>query len=366
MTREKQLHQPTSLLTKFKERKLAWGSAGLAVIGIALWGVLALFGSRDLLPLRVELGSRSVSKLPFVVALDQGLYEKYGLDIELWMPEPDFDAGINTLTRWSYRQFERFAIKSWEPEVIVRGGNSHIYRTATSSKKTDEIFLAATDCIVRAHVVAADGIERLEDLKGKRIGVSNISSNTGFAALLVADRMGWDPVQDISILRGGDSLDAALEQRVDAVIGHERLLAEARQKGLKVLASLSEWGEFPIAGNSVRVKREWLDDPRNREAARRFLQATIEGIAIFHQNRELVLEVIETWHGVTDTAYAETVYEEGRWIPRKPYPCYEGIRRSMARYDSREMRRFMPADFYDDSLLRELDDEGFIDGLYSQ
>ena len=119
-----------------------------------------------------------------------------------------------------------------------------------------------------------------------------------------------------------------------------------------------------MAGNSVIVNAAWLEDPRNREVARRFLQAMIEGIALFHQDRELALEVLAKWHGITDRAYAETVYEGGRWIPRKPYPCYEGIMKAMERYDSNAMRKYKLEDFYDDRLMRELDESGFIDSLY--
>jgi hypothetical protein len=36
----------------------------------------------------------------------------------------------------------------------------------------------------------------------------------------------------------------------------------------------------------------------------------------------------------------------------------------MALYDSNEMRRYSPSDFYDDSLMREIDQSGFIDALY--
>ena len=46
------------------------------------------------IPLIVELGTRSISKLPFVIAADQGLYRKYGLDVRLDMPPPDFKGGI--------------------------------------------------------------------------------------------------------------------------------------------------------------------------------------------------------------------------------------------------------------------------------
>ncbi len=36
----------------------------------------------------------------------------------------------------------------------------------------------------------------------------------------------------------------------------------------------------------------------------------------------------------------------------------------MELYDSNEMRQYQAEDFYDDSILRELDESGFIDGLY--
>jgi hypothetical protein len=87
---------------------------------------------------------------------------------------------------------------------------------------------------------------------------------------------------------------------------------------------------------------------------------------VFHQNRELAIDVLGRWYGITDRELAEVVYEEGASIPRRPYPCYEGITRTFELYDSNEMRRYSPDDFYDDSLLRVLDDSGFIDSLYSQ
>ena len=36
----------------------------------------------------------------------------------------------------------------------------------------------------------------------------------------------------------------------------------------------------------------------------------------------------------------------------------------MKRYDSNEMRKYTSEDFYDDSLMRELDESGFIDSFY--
>ena len=331
---------------------------------------------RNLISMQVGL-SRSVSKLPFVIAVDQGLYEKYGLELEIWMAEPEFDgvSRIGSSTRaWIWRLTDYLTSRIeplrsitgqlWKPDIRVSGANGRIVERATSAESPHQVSLAATDCVVRHHIVARKGIERLEDLKGKRLGVSSLSANTGFVALLLAERMGWDPIQDISIIPNGHDIDALREGRVDAFVANERSYAAALQEGFPVLAATSTWGE-PMAGNSVIVNAAWLEDPRNREVARRFLQATIEGIALFHQDRELVLEILARWHGITDRAFAETVYEAGRWIPRKPYPCYEGIMKAMEIYDSNEMRRYTPEDFYDDSLMRELDESGFIDSLYA-
>ena len=51
---------------------------------------------------------------------------------------------------------------------------------------------------------------------------------------------------------------------------------------------------------------------------------------------------------------AEAIYDRGDSFPRKPYPCYDGIKKAMEVYDSNEMRRYTPETFYDDSLMREL------------
>ena len=162
----------------------------------------------------------------------------------------------------------------------------------------------------------------------------------------------------------GRDLGLLREGKVDAIVASERWYAIALQEGFPILADTRTWGE-PIAGNSVRVEPAWLEDSMNREAASRFLKATVEAIAVFHQNRELAIDVLGRWYGITDRELAEVVYEGGASIPRRPYPCYEGIRKTFELYDSNEMRRYTPDDFYDDSLLQALDESGFIDSLYA-
>ena len=202
------------------------------------------------------------------------------------------------------------------------------------------------------------------DRKGKRIGISaRRDTTTGFAALTLAQRMGWDPDQDISIKLSGRDVPTLRNGHVDAIIASEVRYAIAMKEGLKILEDTQTWN-VAVAGNSAMVTKEWLGDKANHEAIRRFLRALSEAISIFHTNRELSISILQDWHGIADRQMAELIYDRGQWIPRKPYPCYEGIRNTFELYDSNEMRRFSPGDFYDDSFLKDLDESGFLNSLY--
>jgi hypothetical protein len=59
--------------------------------------------------------------------------------------------------------------------------------------------------------------------------------------------------------------------------------------------------------------------------------------------------------GITDPEKQREVWAESANLPLKPYPSVAGIRKLMEFYPSPEMAKHKPEDFYDDSLIRELD-----------
>jgi ABC-type nitrate/sulfonate/bicarbonate transport system substrate-binding protein len=340
--------------------------AAAAIIGLGAAGTLVVAADpfSDRLPLRIELGARSISKAPFLIAADQRLFEKHGLDVDLRMPPADFGGGLGE-RGWTRRVFDRVLDRYPRTDMVSNGATPDIVEMVTNADARRMKVIASTDCIVRGHVVARRGITRLEELKGKRIGVTGLMHNiTAFTALELARRMGWDPVHDISIVLNGDNVEMLERGTVDAIIAPERDYAAALEKGFPVLLDTRTWGDLPVGGNSVQVTVSWLRDEANREAARRFLRAFVEGVVLFHENRALTVDVLQRWNGVS-RPFAEVMYDEAA-IPRKPYPCYAGIKRTMEVYDSHAMRAYTPEDFYDDSLLKELDASGFIDRLYAE
>ena len=314
----------------------------------------------------VAVPAHSVSKLPFVIAQDQGLYAKHGVNVELWLPAPGAPDSAAVHAEWWIRVCRAIGIGTpREAEVEVDGAGPAIVRMAQERGADSRISIAGTDCVVRAHVVARKGLASLDDLKGHRIGVTSLRGTSGFHALLLAQRMGWDPRADISIVPDADGVERLQDGSVDATMAYEEDYAKAVRAGLPVLADTQLWNES-LAGNSVRVHRQWLADPERRETARRFLKAVAEAIAVMHREPEVALDVMAEWYGMTDRAFARDYLSRGAWISREPYPCVEGIRRTMALYDSDEMRRHTAAEFYDDSLMREIAESGFIEELYRE
>lgn len=326
--------------------------------------------TNDRLPLKVLLAARTVSKLPLVVAYDQGLYEKYGLDIDLRLPDPRNDSEKPThathIFAQSWRRLKGIVGEpAWHPDIFVDGHTPNIVKYVERANFPHRIAIAGIDCYARAHIVAQTQFTSLEELKNRRIGISaRKDTTTGFMSLLLAKRMGWDPVLDMSIKYDGRNVDDLDHDRVDAIIASETRYAKALKTNYPILADLREW-DVALGGNSAMIEEGWLNDPKHREAALRFLRATVEGLAMFHEDRDLALDVIRRWYGISDPAEAKVIYKRGQWLERKPYPCYKGIDNTLEMYDSSELRKYKATDFYDDSLLLEIERSGFIDEIYS-
>ena len=235
----------------------------------------------------------------------------------------------------------------------------------------DNVILATTDHNLRWHVYAKPEIKTVQDLKGKRLGVTGDSSCTGLVGHIIADKMkwtvGWEENgkgKDLMLVRASEErLDALQDSRVDAVVINELGFTHAAKMGLKPVIDLSTWEE-PFLCSGVSASKAWLAQSGNRDKALRFLKATLEGIALMHKNDPVALRAIGKWWGVPDREIQRRMLITGKEIPRKPYPQVDGIKLVMRLYDSPEMRKLKPEDVYDDSLMRELDKSGFIDNLY--
>jgi NitT/TauT family transport system substrate-binding protein len=311
-----------------------------------------------LVTLEVALGDVSLNKVPFLMAADTGIYTRNGLDVRQFItPGAAQDAresGVEVPAQYIRADIGRAPIS-------VGGASPMIYRVANDAAGIHRVAIVTTEGTVRNTIITSNAIARVEDLKGKRLGYSVPGAVTHVAALQFAKHMGWDPARDISLIGNGNSLNPLKEGRVDGALGSAMTFSMAPEMNLKNLIDLTPFN-FPVGGSSVLAERNWLR--MNRDTAMRFVRATNEALALMRRDRAAFNAALTKWFNVRDPVVQQRMYAEIDEIPRKPFPTVEGIRATLAFYDSPEMRKYKAEDFYDSSFMTELDRSGFLDQLY--
>lgn len=337
-------------------------SANLKVVFLFLscWACLAARAEPVSEPFDLLLGDVSLNKLPFVLALDTGIYARHGLDVR-----PRFSRGsVNIIRRSGVDVREEYI---WQGDgnapVKIGGAAPTIVRLTTRAASWDPVILGSTHTRSRWRIIGRATIDGVDELKGRRIGYSGVGAVTHFMAISFAQHVGWDPRFDWSMLGDALGVDALKHGHVDAIIGPELHATMAVDAGFKIVADLGDY-DLPVAGSSFLFDRDWL--AANPDAARRFMMSAVDAIAMLKNDKAAAFASIRKWFLITDTDLLEFFYAEAKKLPSKPYPPYAGIRKVMEIYDSREMRRYTPDYFYDDSFIRELDNSGYIDRLYKQ
>src|SRR5438093_346775 len=135
---------------------------------------------QNLIPVKVELITRAVSKTPVLIAYDKGIYKKYGLDVKLWLPAAEFSGAIETPGKME------------NPDISVDGGVPMV-TAILANRGPKRLAIATTDCEVRFNIVGQKGMKSLADLKGKRLGISADGAMTGFIYRALDRRMGAPP-----------------------------------------------------------------------------------------------------------------------------------------------------------------------------
>jgi ABC-type nitrate/sulfonate/bicarbonate transport system substrate-binding protein len=319
--------------------------------------ILVVFGTlataqaqQNLIPVKVELITRAVSKTPVLMAYDKGIYKKYGLDVTLWLPAAEFPRAIETPGKMD------------NPDISVDGGVPMV-TAILANRGPRRLAIATTDCDVRFNIVGQKGMKSLDDLKGKRLGISVDGAMTGFIYRVLAKRMGWTPGKDFIVVERAQRFDDLKAGKADAFVADDRYMALATKEGYPVLADTSKWNQR-IAGNSVRVEPNWISDPKNRDIALRFLKGTVEGMALYMNNREETLRVLAKYHGIRDRQVANGIYEEGLKMSRRMEPCVQGFKDMFVMRYPAALQQYKPTDFYDESFMKELEATGFIDMAY--
>lgn len=334
----------------------------ICIAGLWLALLAGLGGSAQLsraqekpIHLRVQMSDVDITRSTAGIAYDEGLFKKNGLDVELFISPA---AAATTKRRGVNIPMDH--VGGNDAPIWMGGGSPTVVSVVTNATAGDRVILASFDHVMHWNFMGRQELTKPEDLKGKRIGIVGMNDMSGFEVMVLAKRMGWDPKFDVSIMEQGSALDSLQSGAVDVALASQLLQASAMAAGFHSVVDTRPW-RVPIAGGGIMSTKTWVKE--NREATRRFIKSIVEAMAMLKKDPNVAYRAMAKWFNF-NRQQQEVSYEGNQEMPRKPYPAVEGIKKTMELYDSLEMRKHKPEDFYDHSFVRELDQSGFIDSLY--
>jgi NitT/TauT family transport system substrate-binding protein len=218
-------------------------------------------------------------------------------------------------------------------------------------------------------VVARSEFKRPEDLRGKKIGITRFGAASHLVLLIMLRNWNMSPtdVQTIQV-NSSPAMMAALEKGgIDAAVLTEPTFFFAEDQGYRTLADLADMDIYYLH-SMIDTTRGYLRT--HRDLALRFMKGYVEGIAYFKKNKKDSIDVLvkRLRTAPAQTKYVErshALYSSG-YFENAPYVAVKGVTTLLDFYgkDNPRARSANPQSFFDNSLVKELDDSGFIKKLY--
>jgi NitT/TauT family transport system substrate-binding protein len=303
--------------------------------------------------LRVGLSSFTPINASLWISEDKGLFKKYGIESEVVLIGGASAGGVSSLI-------------AGDVQFLGGAGGAVI---SAGLNGADVVMIGSIVNKGVQRVMARSDIKRPEDLRGKRVGVTRLgaASHLVLLMLLRAWNMGPNDVQTMQI-GSSPAMMAALEKGgIDAAVLTEPTFFFAEDQGYRVLADLADTDIYYLH-SMIDTTRAFLRT--HRDLALRFMRGYIEGIAFFKKNRKESIDVLarKLRTAPSQTKYLErshTLYSSG-YFENAPYPSLKGVTTVLdfLAKDNPRARIADPRSFIDASLVKELDDGGFIKKLY--
>ncbi|MBI4529379.1 MAG: ABC transporter substrate-binding protein [Deltaproteobacteria bacterium] len=232
---------------------------------------------------RVVSGGFGVNHAPVWAAYDQGIFKKYGLDVEYLA----INSGSTAMQ----------SLLAGEVEVLNSTGALAV---GANLQGADLVIIAGGVNILPYQLIARSEIKRREDLAGKTVAISAFGTSSELGMQVALEKLGINPKQVTMIQAGGNTNRiAALSGRAvyATVVGEPYATLAVKNLGMNSLVDLGEIGT-PFPFNCFMVKRSYLKTGRNNII--NFVKAAIEGLYTVKKDTAFGLRLIKKYMRLDD------------------------------------------------------------------
>jgi NitT/TauT family transport system substrate-binding protein len=230
----------------------------------------------------------------------------------------------------------------------------------------DPVMLASVQDYLDDRLVARPTIKSIEDLKGKRVGISRFGAASHMRVLNFLPRFGLGE-KDVTFLQIGDTparVVALVGGSIDASSFSPPDHLAATKAGMKILFNMRELNVAYQGTGLVTTQRQIA---KNRDVVRRMVKAYVEAIHLVRTNPEISKRAFAKYRKTNDEKQLDEAYDTLREMVRpKPYPSMDGFKTIFKDVTDRipAAKTANSKEFIEASFLEELDRSGYIDGLY--
>ncbi len=288
------------------------------------------------------------------IAHEAGFYKKHGLDVDVVY------IGSTTV-----------AVTAIVAQDIQVGNAAGSGMANAAIRGADVVSVACFLNVLAYELVVLDSIRSAEDLKGKSIGISRFGSVSDVAARELLKGLGLRPMEDVKILQVGGSSERAAGFSRGVIAGFPSPPGNVYliPGGIphRILANMTDLEKpYPLPFVCAVTTKSYL--AKRRATVKRVVMALIEAAHYLKTNKEGTQKIVAKYLRGANRAYLESSYQStAKIVDRVPYTTREGMKIQLDQALKLSPGSKVTVDsLIDDSIVREIEKEGFIDRVYGK
>jgi NitT/TauT family transport system substrate-binding protein len=323
----------------------------ILLIAVLIFGV-AIHKSDAQEKIRVGQGSISLQSGLMHIAKDRGLFSKYGLVTEtIYIPGGSTNIHVLISGNLDLSQL------SGAPGV------------AANLEGADIVYFAGLLDKLNYQLITRPEIKSVEQLKGKKFGVSRYGSSADFGMRAMLKKLGVDPVKDATILQIGDepSRIAAIKSgNIDGTVANAPFGIEAERLKLSVLADSVKM-DIPFFNTGLLGSKRFLDKEETKVL--NFLRAYLEAIKVLKTEREYSIKALAQFTRVQNLKAVQEGYDYFvKQLEPVPFPSVGAMQAVVDQIaeTNPKARGIDAKNYVTDKYLKRLEEEGFVKRIWGK
>jgi ABC-type nitrate/sulfonate/bicarbonate transport system substrate-binding protein len=319
------------------------------VVAVAVFSLLLQIpaaSAQSLKTVYIGLVSITPSNAPVIAAADGGYFKKQGLD-----GKPLVMSGSTTALA---------AMLSGDVAFINVAGSGLINAYLGGR---DAVMISGIVNFAPYDLIVAKGINTIEDLKGKKVGIARFGGSADFLARYGLEKHGIKPGRDVTILQTGgnaERLSAVSQGAIQATLLEQGFAYQAKKAGFRSLLDFSTIG-LDYQHSGIATTKSFI--VKNRELVTGFLKALIEAINRYKNDRSFGIKVLEKHLRISDLDTLQATYDY--YAPKVgavPYVNLKGMKFLLdtTAESNPKAKNIKPEEIGDNTLLREIEASGFL------